>query len=178
VFDCLPMIEACRIAKPTTAGVVKIANLPYQSSRSEVVAFLGRNAQINSQPEGSPFHASHIMMDRHTAKTNDAWVEVKSGREAVFVFNQFDKRTKAGRSAKIGDREVDISMSSQADFMAELFPRAKHVQWYGAVPQVDDGREEYYPGVASTGFVGFLQDEELTFMGKFAETPARVSHNL
>lgn len=174
VFEVLPMIEGCCVAKPTTAGVIKITNIPYASSRAEIVAFLGRNAQILSQPEGSPYHAVHIMMDRHTAKTNDVFVEVKTPKEAVFIVSQFDKRLKAGRSAKIGDREVTVTVVSQAEFMAELFPRAKNVEWYGPVPKVSDKREYYYPGVPSSGFQGFLQDEELRFMAKHAENPQRV----
>ena len=172
------MIDACRAAFPSTGGVIKIDNIPYQSSRNELVAFLGRNAQILGQPEGSPFHAVCIVMDRHTAKTNDAYIEVKSSKEAVFISNQFNGRLKRGRTSKIGDRAVYVTVASQAELMAELFPRAKNVEWHGPVPVVSDKREEYYPGAPSAGFQGFLQDEELVFITKHAETPQRVSPGL
>lgn len=176
VFDSLPMIEACRVAKPTAAGIVKITNIPYGCTRTEIVAFLGRNAQILAQPEGAPFHAVHIMMDRHTGKTNEAFVELKTAKEASIVVQQVDKRLKIGRHAKIGDRDVTVTVVSQADFMAELFPRAKNVEWYGPVPRIINKLEEYRPGLFSTGFEGFLQNEELVFMAKHADIPQKVCH--
>lgn len=177
VFDVLPMIEACRAAAPSTAGVVKITNLPYATSRSEIVAFFGKNAQIINQPEGSPYYAVHIMMERHTAKTMDAFVELRNAKEATYVVTQFARRIQSGRHVKLGDRCVAVEMSSQGELMAELFPRAKHVEWEGAMPVVDNKNEFYYENVKAAGFKGFLQNEEITHLVKHAETPQRVSED-
>ena len=47
-------------------GVVKFINIPYDTSKNELLAALGRNARPVSMPLGSPFYAVHIIMDRHT----------------------------------------------------------------------------------------------------------------
>ena len=175
LFTSLPFIEACRGPKPSTAGVIKIVNIPYSTSRSEIIAFLGRNAQIVSQPPGSPFHAVHIMMDRLTGKTMDCFVELENPKEARYVVSHFNRRIAGGRHTKIGDRSVVVEISSQADLMSEMFSRAKNVTWEGAMPKVNPRADFYYQHVQSTGFNGFLQDEEIVHLVKHAETPQRVS---
>jgi hypothetical protein len=176
VFQDLPVIEACRVAKPTTAGVVLIRNLPYLTSKSEIMAFLGRNAQVVHQPIGTPFNAIHVIMDRLSGKTLDCFIEVESVREATTIHNHFKKRLDSGRHVKIGDRPVIVQQSSQQEMMSELFPRGKNVSWFGNIPKIDDSNlEEFYPGVFSTGFEGFLNEEELAHMIKHVEMPSRVS---
>lgn len=174
-FASLPFIEACRYAVPSTAGVIKVINIPYATSRSEVNAFLGKNTKICFQPAGTGFHAVHIIMDRHSGKTMDAFVEVNDASEAVWVVNQFQKRVVQNRPGKIGDRVVEVALSDQKELMSTLFPRAKNVTWEGGVPKVDPSVETYYAGVTSTGFIGFLQDEEIVHIQKHAEVPQRVS---
>ena len=173
-FEVLPVMEACRAAVASTAGVIHICNLPYTSSRNEVIAFLGRTVQLINQPLGAPYFAVHIMMDRHTGKTNNCFVEVSTLKEAMWVVAQFRKRANEGRHAKIGNREVRVEISSQEELMSELFPLAKNVKWAGAMPIIDRSADFYYTGVKSAGFNGFLQDEELVHMAKHAETPQRV----
>ena len=174
-FDSLPVIEAYRYAVPSTAGVIRIRNIPFATPRSEITAFVGRNAQIVSQPEGSPYHAVHIIMERHTGKTMDAFIELARISEATYVVSQFQRRLLTGRAPKVGNREVEVELSSQEELMAELFPRAKNVRWVGAEPVITDIVESYYPGTTATGFNGFLQDEEVVMAVKHADTPHRVS---
>jgi len=175
IFYILPVIEPCRYAAPSSAGVMRIRNIPYGTTRSEVTAFVGRNAQVISQPPGSPFFATHIVMERHTGKTMDAFVEFDRPAEATWVVNQFQKRIEAGRHPKIGDRLVEVEISSQTELMSELFPRVKNVTWEGNSPNVLHKHEMYYEGVTATGFAGFLQHEEIVMVVKHAETPHRVS---
>ncbi|KAK5115435.1 hypothetical protein LTR85_009895 [Meristemomyces frigidus] len=172
-FEVLPVIEPCRFAVASTAGVVRINNIPYNTPRSEICAFVGRNAQIIGQPEGSPYHAVHIIMERHTGKTMDAFVEFSRTSEATWVVNQFQKRMVQGRHPRVGDRQVDVVLSSQEELMGELFPRAKNVRWEGATPRVLENTDMYYPGVESAGFTGFLQNEEIVMAVKHAEMPHR-----
>ncbi len=180
VFHDLPLIEGCRCARPSTAGVIRIRNIPYNTSRAEIIAYLGRNAQIVNQPIGTPFMAVHIMMDRLSGKTMDAFIEVESPREAGLVATQFARRLKTtGRQTKLGDRPVVVEQSSQQDLMSELFPRAKTVTWVGPEPKFDTTNIEYfYPGVPSVGFEGFLFDEDYAHLVKHLEMPQRVSHSL
>ena len=171
----IPIVEACSFARPSTAGVIHIANIPYTTSRSEIVALLGSQAKIVAQPPGSPFHAVHIVMDRQSGKTMDAFVEVETGKEARFIVGQFAGRAARNRHAKLGDRTAEINLSNRDEMLATLFPRAKNVTWVNGVPKIDERVEYFYPGRPSTGFNGFLQDEEITHMAKHAETPQRVS---
>jgi len=178
IFQVLPAIEPCRSAAATTAGVIRVNNIPYNTPRSEITAFVGRNAQIVAQPAGSPYHAVHIIMERHTGKTMDAFVEFSRGSEASWVVNQFQKRMVQGRHPRVGDRQVEVVLSSQKELMSELFPRAKNVRWEGATPVVSPNTEMYYSGVESAGFTGFMQTEEVVMVTKHAETPHRVSQTL
>ena len=175
LMHALPMIEACRVARPSTAGVVRIKNIPYATTRSEITAFLGRNAHILNQPVGSPYHAVHILVDRHTCKTMDAFIELDNVKEAQWIVGSFSRRIASGRHSKLGDRNVTVEMSSMGDFMAELFPRAKNVEWEGSIPKINNTVVFYYENVPAQGFNGFLQDEEICHMVKHAETPQRVS---
>ena len=115
-------------------------------------------------------------MERGSGKTMDAFIEVSAPYEAKRVVEQFTRRAMSGRPARIGDRVVEVEMSSQEDFMSEMFPRAKNVVWDGATPKILVNTEEFYPGQLSAGFTGFLTPEELVMVVKHAEAPHRVSH--
>ncbi|KAK0257788.1 hypothetical protein LTS09_007402 [Friedmanniomyces endolithicus] len=172
-FLSMPVIEACRTAVATNAGVIRIRNIPFTTTRAEIIALVGRNAQIVSQPAGSPYYAVHIIMERHTGKTMDAFVEFARASEAHFVVAQFNKRLLTGRIPRLGDRLVEVELSDQEELMNEMFPRAKNVVWEGATPHVLVNKEMYYKDVVSAGFTGFLQNEEVVMVIKHAETPHR-----
>ncbi|KAK4948271.1 hypothetical protein LTR10_012805 [Elasticomyces elasticus] len=172
-FFNMPVIEPCRIAVASNAGVVRIRNIPFTTPRSEITAFVGRNAQIVSQPPGSPYFAVHVIMERHTGKTMDAFIEFSRSGEAQYVVSQFNKRMLTGRHPRLGDRHVEVEISSQEDLMGEMFPRAKNVVWEGATPRILANNEMYYANTPSAGFTGFLQTEEIVMMIKHAETPHR-----
>ncbi|KAI7558584.1 hypothetical protein KC343_g6175, partial [Hortaea werneckii] len=156
LVEAMPFMEACRYASPSTAAVVHLTNIPYGTPRSEILAFVGRNAAVCAQPAGSPYYAVHIIMERFTAKTMDAFVELENDAEASRVFNHFQKRMEQGRLPRLGDRVVTVELSSQEELMSELFPRVKNVLWDGASPVVSDHKDYYYPTVASNCFAGFL----------------------
>ncbi|EME48599.1 hypothetical protein DOTSEDRAFT_49044 [Dothistroma septosporum NZE10] len=167
-FEAIPLLELCRDVHPSTAGVVRIKDIPYQTTRQEMTAFVGRNAQILRMPEGSPYHAVHIMMERETGKTMDCFVEFSSPTEAGWVVRQFQRRIDSNRPPKVGDRVVEVAFSSQDELMAELFPRAKHVRWNGGQPVVDRTERKYYADKPAAGFQGFLHTEEFVALGKHA----------
>jgi len=177
VFRVLPVVEPCRIAASSSAGVIRIRNIPYNTQRAEVTAFMGRNAQVLPQPPGSPYFGTHLIMERLTGKVMDAFVECENPKEAAWVVSQFQGRVQNRRPPKLGDRVVDVEMSSQAILMSELFPCARKVTWEGNYPRVQQSNESYYTGIAAAGFTGFLQKEEIAMIVKFAETPYRVSLN-
>lgn len=174
-MDAVPLVELCRTAAPSQAGVVKISGLPYSTTRSEMINFIGRNTQVNRMPPGSPYHAVHVLMERETGKTNECFIEVASPAEAKWVVNQFKRRIDDGRPPKVGAREVKVEYSSQDEFLRQLFPRAKHVRWRGGQPVVDGTPRRYYTNEGAAGFQGFLAQEEVVAMGKNAGLHDRVS---
>lgn len=178
VMNNIPLCEPCRVAKPSSAGVIQITNMPYNTTRSEVVAMLGNNAKICAQPPGSPFYAVHILMDRQSGKTLDCYVEVESVQEAKTLVRQMAQRVTDKRPPKLGDRIVEVKLSSQDYLLTAAFPHGKNVSFKNGKPVIKLEREEFYPGVYSTGFTGFLQEEEIYAMSKHADTPQRVSTSL
>lgn len=107
-------------------------------------------------------------MDRPTGKTMDCYVEMVSHAEALSTFKHFQHRFNTGRPPKIGDRHIDISLSSQAELMANLFPRASCINWSGQTPVLYETDNPY-----NSGYHGFLTSEEMTMTCKHAETPSR-----
>ena len=117
--------------------------------------------------------AIHIMMDRTSGKTLDAYVEFLSHMDAhSFVGRLMFAKEMEHRQLKVADRHITLEVSSQAALMKELFPKAKNVEWNGQVPVISE------PGLAlpfNSGFKCFISREELLTLAKHAETPQRVS---
>lgn len=109
-------------------------------------------------------------MDRATAKTMDCFVEFFSSGDAQAVVNKYKRTCDDGRHPRLGDRYVEMKMSTQDDLMKELFPKAKNVSWIGGDPKIVGNDEPY-----NSGFRSFITGEELVMMVKHAEQPHRVS---
>ncbi|CAK3894378.1 hypothetical protein DOTSEDRAFT_49044 [Lecanosticta acicola] len=173
-YEALPLLELGRQIAPSKAGVIRIKDIPYATTRQEMTAFVGRNAQILRQPQGSPYHAVHIMMERETGKTMDCFIEFASPNEAAYVARQFARRVEAGRPPKVGDREVEVVYSSQDELLSELFPRAKHTRFSGGQPVIDKAPRKYYADVDADGFKCFVHPEECIMLIKFANMSDRA----
>lgn len=145
--------------------------IPYCCNRPEVLAFLGRNARIISEQDYEPVH---IVMERVTSKTLDCFVEFINFGEAVAAVQRFESNRTGGRGGRLGQRHVEMELSSQSALMAELFPKAKNVEWRneGQLPIIHetDPSDKY-----NSGFGGFLSKEELVMLTKHVECPQRVS---
>lgn len=109
-------------------------------------------------------------MDRATAKTMDCFVEFFSSGDAQAVVNKHRRTCDDGRHPRLGDRYVEMEMSTQDALMKELFPKAKNVSWPGGDPKIVRNDEPY-----NSGFKSFITGEELVMMVKHAEQPHRVS---
>lgn len=185
--DNFPFIEGARNAQPTrTNGVVKLKNvsprtlpwlnhhadepllqIPFATKRSEILAFLGRNSKVlndNQEPV-------HIIMERVTSKTNDAYVEFMSMQAAVNAVERHQKSLANGRLARLGDRPIELELSSQSALMKDLFPLAKGVRWDGSEPVI----LEDHPTEPWSCFKGFVTEEEMTMLVKHVEVPQRAS---
>ncbi len=112
-------------------------------------------------------------MDRSTGKTMDCYVEFYSTPDARACANSLGLRPHGQN--RIGDRVIDIHLSSQEDLLKELFPKAKNVSWEGGRPKVMETKEMF-----NSGFKTFVSAEELGNLVRHAEQPHRVRdyHNL
>lgn len=146
-----------------------VSQIPYSVNRPEILAFLGRNARIVSEQDHEPVH---IVMERVTSKTLDCYVEFVSFNEAVNAIQRFDTNRTGGRGGRLGQRHVEVELSSQEQLMQDLFPKAKNVIWRGSKPQIipRDPNDKY-----NSGFQGFISKEELVMLVKHVEAPQRVS---
>ena len=129
------------------------------------MALLGPHAKVIT-PDINP--AIHIIMDRLTGKTMDCFVEFFSTPDARAASNSLNLRAK--HMNRINDRIVNVVTSSQAEFLKELFPKAKSVSWERGTPMILEAKEPY-----NTGFKSFVSAEEVGLLVRHAEQPHRVS---
>jgi hypothetical protein len=113
----------------------------------------------------------HIIMERSTGKTLCCFAEFESCQSARAAVDHVNSASDSQIGPRMGNRHVDVSMSSQEELMKTLFPMAKCLSW------VDDrfvphgtGPDEWW----SSGFDGFLTDEELFCLTRHAREPHRV----
>jgi hypothetical protein len=146
--------------------------IPYSTTRSEIIAFLGRNANL-VEDKHEPIH---IIMDRVSGKTLDAYIEFKDVQSAVrAVDRQIEVHRDGNKGGRVGDRFVNVEVSGLEAMMRALFPKATNVVWRGMVPDVipldpNNPKDRY-----STGFKGFINPEELVLLVKHVQDPNRVS---
>ncbi|KAI8273379.1 hypothetical protein K4K56_002080 [Colletotrichum sp. SAR 10_98] len=161
-----PFIEpANRPGNSVVRGVVKIGNIPFVTNRSEIIAVLGRNSRILNDTE----EPVHIIMERVTGKTTDAYVEFHTLEDATKAVEKHQQNLSRGRVTRIGQRPVEIELSSQSALMKDLFPSSRGVFWNGCNPQVlpDNAQEPW------ENFKGFVSNEEMTMLVKHVEVPHR-----
>lgn len=113
----------------------------------------------------------HIIMERITSKTMDAYVEFCTLEDAMRVVEKHSNIIASGRPSRLGDRNVEVELSSQAVLMKDLFPLAVGVVWDGTKPRFTphNAREPW------TNFKGFISEEEMVMLVKHVEVPNRVS---
>jgi len=113
-------------------------------------------------------------MERVTSKTLECFVEFIDFGEAVSAVNRFESNRGQGRG-RLGQRHVEVELSTQGELMKELFPKAKNVRWEGSKPHIipRDMEDKY-----NSGFQGFIIKEELIMLLKHVESPQRVSRSI
>ncbi|KAL7947858.1 hypothetical protein V8C42DRAFT_315906 [Trichoderma barbatum] len=160
-----PFVEAARLAKPMNWGIIKLRNIPFSSTRAEVIAFLGRNSKVlNDTDEGV-----HIIMDKVTSKTMDAYVEFVSLEDAMRAVERHRSNVVSGRFSRLGDRPIEVEVTSQANLMKDLFPIARGVFWNGVTPEI----MPFNPSQPWDNFKGFISEEEMIMLVKHVEVPHR-----
>jgi len=162
-----PFVHCFELAPgPSPFGVIKIKNIPYNTMRSEILAMVGRTAKL-PQDMHEPVH---IIMDKVTSKTQDAYVEFTTKADAKRAVDRFDELISKKRQPRLGQRPIDIELSSQDALLKDLFPFA-YVTWKNGVPHV----KPTVRGQGWTQFKGIITIEEVTMLIKFVEYPHRVS---
>ena len=163
--------------KAKTVGVVKVSDIPYATTRQEIIAFFGRNARFITMPSKTPYYAIHIIMERATAKSMDAYVEFESEEDAAIAASRYSQpynlssrssNDRFSRRPRIGDRNVTVAISSQEELLQDLFPRAKCVQWNGHEPLIREPSSQW-----ESGFKEFITGEELHSVVRYATHPQR-----
>ncbi|KAL9059380.1 MAG: hypothetical protein Q9162_001249 [Coniocarpon cinnabarinum] len=160
------------------AGVVKITEIPYSATRSQIL-LLFAGSRIKAMPLKTPFYAIHITMERSTAKSLDAYVEFETPRDAALAISRYAKppyppigsvwaNGSALKRPRVGNRDVFLFLSSQGELMANLFPRAKCVTWEGQEPKIRSAPTDW-----ESDFKEFITGEELTMILKHATNPKR-----
>lgn len=128
---------------------------------------MGSRAKLIPMQRGT---SVHIIMDRSTAKTMDCYVEFVTAADAKETLEWLNRGLPAV-PPRLGDRHIDIEMSSQDELLKDLFPRAKCIKWSNGRPILVPNTDPY-----SVGFQSFLTAEEIFCMVRNAEQPRRVSY--
>lgn len=110
-------------------------------------------------------------MERVTSKTMDAYVEFMTLEDAMRAVEKHTQNQLSGRPTRLGDRPVDMQLSSQASLMKDLFPVAAGVVWKGATPEI----QPFKPNEPWDNFKGFISPEEMFMLVRHVEVPHRVS---
>lgn len=160
-----PFVDGPRQAAPKNNGVIKLKNIPFSTSRSEIIAFLGRNSKILNDSE----EPVHIIMDKATSKTMDAYVEFHTLADAMRSAERHHQNLLNGRTSRLGDRPIEVELSSQGSLMKDLFPHARGVLWDGPHPKL----KRHNPREPWNNFKGFINVEEMTMLVKHVEVPHR-----
>ncbi|KAF4766814.1 hypothetical protein HAV15_010553 [Penicillium sp. str.  len=161
----IPFGSVTEMRPPPREGVLMISNIPYSVTRQEVVSFLGRSATLLPSTHGCPIH---IIMERSTGKTMDCYVEFATMKDAQDTVERINQVYDAFSAPRMGSRHVDLELSTPAKLLKAIFPRAKCIAWEDGNPVQLVNKDSW-----STGFDGFLTDEELFCLTRHAEQPHR-----
>jgi hypothetical protein len=111
-------------------------------------------------------------MERSTGKTMECYIEFVSDEAAARFARRLNSAYDASTSPRMGQRYVEVSLSSQNTLLKAIFPLAKCIKWVNASPVMLDEIPEW-----SSGFDGFLTDEEVFCLGRHSDSPHRVRHS-
>ncbi|CAP60824.1 uncharacterized protein PODANS_1_20950 [Podospora anserina S mat+] len=164
-----PFIESSSQSMPAVWGVIKISNIPFGTMRAEVIAMLGRNSKIITDAQ----EGVHIIMERVTSKTGDAFVEFSSIHAATRTVERHHEAIRKHRQPRLGDRPIKMTMSSQKELMEALFPLCRGVNFdHGCVTLLPEDPENPW-----NTFRGFVMAEELNLLIKHIEVPSRSPYS-
>ncbi|KAI0021447.1 hypothetical protein F4780DRAFT_790309 [Xylariomycetidae sp. FL0641] len=163
----IPFVECFKFSQPVNRGVIVVKNIPFSTDRQDILSFMGRGAKVLNDRE----EPVHIILDRVSSKTQDAYVEVDTPEEAQRLVTKFQRAAEMGKPPRIGTRTVDVLESDMNELMKALFPATtKTVLWVRGEPlPVDDSPWPW------ENFKGFITIDEMTMLVKYVENPQRAA---
>ncbi|KAK0633737.1 hypothetical protein B0T14DRAFT_442956 [Immersiella caudata] len=164
-MENFPFIHIYSQARPVEYGVVKIKNIPYGVIRPEILAMIGRNAKLPKDIE----EPVHIIMEKNTSKTQDAYVEFATLDDATKAVERYQDLVQNRRQPRLEDRPIKMVVSSQEELVKDIFPFAHGISWRGATPVLKKPVE----GDCLSTFKGFVTAEEMALLLRFVEAPQR-----
>ena len=105
-------------------------------------------------------------MDRMTGKTYDCYVELQATQAAQSIVSL---RTSLGQTQPLLDRVPIVEMSSLDTLLADMFPKARSIQWSNGQPSLRPGEPVDSPSK------NLITQEEMSTTVRYAESPQRVS---
>lgn len=142
-----------------------MSKIPFTAGRSEIIALLGRNSRILNDAD----EPVHIIMERVSSKTYDAFVEFMTLEDAMRAVDRHTTNVAKSRPTRLGDRPISIELVSQADLLRQIFPLARGINWEDPTPRLS----EPHTHEPWEFFKGFVSEEEMTMLAKNAEVPHR-----
>lgn len=113
----------------------------------------------------------HITIDRTTGRTLDCFVGFQSENDAREVLRRIMKISHG--NLRMGSSRLHVTLSNQNALLKAIFPKSKSVDRVIGSPRGGSSRNARSSG----GFDGFITDEELTSLVRFANDAERVSHD-
>lgn len=166
-IDCVSYFRPLVRSSLKSVANICALQIPFSGTRHEIIQVCGLNAPWIPKHE-CPVH---IMMERTTGRTLDCYVEFHSEKDAREVLHRIKKLSDSGRDPRMGKFVLDITLSSQDALLKAIFPKAKGIEWVKGWPRERANRSQE----SSVQFDGFLSDEELRFLVRFANEAERVS---
>lgn len=108
--------------------------------------------------------------DRNTGKAHNVFVELDRDEDAREVVKSFAEYQIAnGYSRRLRNRQIRVTAVGQRGLMRAIFPRVRCCEFVGTVPYITQAKEH------ESTFQGFLVEEELRSLLRFADKPGKVS---
>ncbi|KAE9988560.1 hypothetical protein EG328_009693 [Venturia inaequalis] len=146
------------------AGIVNITGNPFNIKTNEIMVSLGQDAVVQDYPKSSGIYAIHIIQDRMSGKTDDIYVELKDWNETEKIMRRYDGQNYRDRIPKLGNRRVNMALSTASALMKAIFPRAKCL-WLNGKPE----RPENWLVDHPSNWDGFVTREEMVKVLMFTE---------
>ena len=127
----------------------------------------GRNSRILEDRH----EQVHIIMERVSGKTMDAFIEWKSAKDSIAGRNKLVNDHRPSQKPMLDDREAILSLAPQEELQKAMFPYGRGLYWMGCTPHIDTTIPDSEPW---DKFKGIVTDEEIIMLEKHCIHSDRV----